>query len=82
MKVKEIKELEVEKLAEMMTKEEWDRMKKLGIQYPWQLLHLMQEGVKLSDLEDDEEYTTISEYLDYIEEMRTDYKYEEMEENF
>lgn len=78
MKVKEIKELDNEKLEELMTDEEWDKMKKLGFEYAWQLLDAMQEGVKLSDLEDDEEYTTISEYLEYLEEMRTDYFLEEL----
>lgn len=81
MKVKEIKKLEVEKLEELMTEEEFNKMIKLNLK-AWQLLDLMQDGVNQSDLEDDEEFTTISEYLDYIEEMRTDYKYEEMEENF
>ena len=89
MKVKEIKELEVEKLVEMMTEEEWDRMNKLELK-DWQLLDLMKDGVKESNLEDDEEYTTISEYLEYLEEMHNSGKEDEiyldylseMEENF
>lgn len=70
MKVKEIRELEVEKLIELMTDEEWKRMQNLKLE-AWQLLDAMQDGVRESDMEDDEEYSTISEYLDYIEEMRS-----------
>ena len=49
-----------------MTDEEFNRMKELGFEYAWQLLDMMKDGVRASDMEDDEEYTTISEYLDYV----------------
>jgi hypothetical protein len=78
MKVKEIRELEVEKLIELMTDEEWKRMQNLKLE-AWQLLDAMQDGVRESDMEDDEEYSTISEYLDYIEEMRSS---DDIYENF
>lgn len=71
MKVKEILNLEAEELEKMMTEEEYDRMHALGMQYSWELLDMMQDGVRSSEMSDDEEYTTISEYLDYIEEMRS-----------
>lgn len=70
MKVKEILNMEAEELQRMMTDEEFNRMKELGFEYAWQLLDMMKDGVRASDMEDDEEYTTISEYLDYVEEMR------------
>ena len=78
MKVKAIRELEVEKLIELMTDEEWKRMQNLKLE-AWQLLDAMQDGVRESDMEDDEEYSTISEYLDYIEEMRSS---DDIYENF
>lgn len=70
MKVKEILNLESEELEKMMTEEQFDKMQKLGFQYTWQLLDAMQDGVRQSDMADDEEYTTIDEYLNYIEDMR------------
>ena len=70
MKVKEILNLESKELEEMMTEEQFDKMQKLGLQYIWQLLDMMQDGVRQSGMNDDEEYTTIDEYLNYIEDMR------------
>ena len=70
MKVKEILNLESKELEEMMTEEQFDKMQKLGLQYIWQLLDMMQDGVRQSSMNDDEEYTTIDEYLNYIEDMR------------
>lgn len=75
MKVKEIKELEVEKLH---------------LVNDWELLDLLKDGVKISDFKDDDEFISISEYLEFIieirelssEAMKIDYNYEEMEENF
>ena len=70
MKVKEILNLESKELEKMMTEEQFDKMQKLGLQYTWQLLDMMQDGVRQSGMNDDEEYTTIDEYLNYIEDMR------------
>lgn len=70
MRVKEILNLESKELEEIMTEEQFDKMQKLGLQYTWQLLDMMQDGVRQSGMKDDEEYTTIDEYLNYIEDMR------------
>ena len=70
MKVKEILNLESEELEKMMTEEEFDRMQELGMEYTWQLLDAMQDGARQSGLENEEEYITISAYLDYLEEMK------------
>lgn len=70
MKVKEILDLESNELEKMMTEEQFDKMQKLGFKYTWQLLDAMQDGVRQSSMADDEEYTTIDEYLNYIEDMR------------
>ncbi len=68
--VKEILNLEDDELEKMMTEEEFDRMKNLGFEYTWQLLDSLQDGASLSELEENEEYVTISEYLDYLEETK------------
>ena len=70
MKVKEILNLESEELEKIMTEEQFDKMQKLGFQYTWQLLDMMQDGARQSGMNDDEEYTTVDEYLNYIEDMR------------
>lgn len=70
MKVKEILEMEAEELERIMTEEEFNRMKKLGFEYTWQLLDLLKDSARQSGQDEDEEHTTISAYLDYLEEMR------------
>lgn len=70
MKIKEILNLESEELEKMMTEEQFDKMQKLGLQYTWQLLDMMQDGARQSGMNDDEEYTTVEEYLNCIEDMR------------
>ena len=70
MKVKEILNLESEELEKMMTEEQFDKMQKLGFQYAWQLLDAIQDGARQSGMNDNEEYTTVEEYLNYIEDMR------------
>ena len=70
MKIKEILNLTSEELEKMMTEEEFERMQNLGFEYTWQFLDTLQESAKLSGQEEDEEHTTISAYLDYLEEMK------------
>lgn len=70
MKVKEILNMEAEDLERMMTDEEFNRMKKLGFEYTWQLLDLLKDSARQSGQDEDEEHITISAYLDYLEEMR------------
>lgn len=69
MKVREILKLSSEELEKMMTEEEFERMQELGIEYVWELLDAMQDGARQSGLENEEEYITISAYLDYLEEI-------------
>ncbi len=79
MTCKQILDLEDDELAEMMTDDEFKRMRKLGMQYVWELLDFMQDGVRASNMEEDEEYTTISDYLAYMEESESN-KEEELRE--
>lgn len=72
MKIKEILNLTSEKLKKMMTEEEFDRMQELGFEYTWQLLDALKESARESGQDEDEEHTTISAYLDYLEEMKQD----------
>lgn len=68
MKVKEIKELEVEKLSKLLTEKDREKMERLHLINDWELLDLLKDGVKESGAEDEEEFISISEYLDFIEE--------------
>lgn len=70
MKVREILNLESEELERMMTEEEFNRMKNLGVEYAWQLLDMLQDSARQSDQDEDEEHITISAYLDYLEDMK------------
>lgn len=69
MKIKEILNLKVEDLEKKMTEEEYERMQNLGLE-AWQLLDALQDSARLSGQENDEEHTTISDYLDYLEDMK------------
>lgn len=66
--IKEILMMTDDELEKIMTEEEKERAEKLGLKYTWQLLNLLQDGARLSGLQKDEEYVTITEYLDYLEE--------------
>ena len=68
--VKEILNMESEDLEKMMTEEEFERMQKLGIDQTWKLLDALQESARSSNQNEDEEHISISEYLDYLEDMR------------
>lgn len=70
MKAKEILNMKAEELERMMTEEEFNRMKSLGFEYTWQLLDTLKDSARQSGQDEDEEHTTISAYLDYLEEMR------------
>lgn len=69
MKIKEILNLKVEDLEKKMTEEEYKRMQNLGLE-AWQLLDALQDSARLSGQENDEEHTAISDYLDYLEDMK------------
>ena len=70
MKIKEILNMDAEQLEKMMTQEEFDRMQALGLKYTWQLLDALQDSARASGQSEDEEHTTISAYLDYLEDMQ------------
>lgn len=69
MKVKEILNLSMKDLEKMMTEEEYERMQNLGLE-TWQLLDALKNSAKESGQEDEEEHTTISDYLDYLEDIK------------
>ncbi|MBO5349006.1 MAG: hypothetical protein J6A89_04215 [Clostridia bacterium] len=69
MKIKEILELTIVELEKMMSSEEYDRMQDLHLE-TCQLLDALKDSARLSGQEDDEEHTTISAYLNYLEEMK------------
>lgn len=69
MKIKEILEITVQDLEKMMTEAEYDRMQKLNLE-TWQLLNLLCDSARESGQDNNEEHTTISAYLDYLEETK------------
>lgn len=69
MKIKEILEITVQDLEKMMTEKEYDRMQKLNLE-TWQLLNLLCDSARESGQDNNEEHTTISAYLDYLEETK------------
>ena len=69
MKIKEILEMEAEDLERMMTEEEFERMQDLGLNENT-LLDALQDSARLSGQDDDEEHITISDYLDYLEDIK------------
>lgn len=77
LKVKEISDMTNDELVDLMTEEQYERMKDMGIEHVWRLLEFLQDGVRAaqesdSDLKDDDDYVTIDEYLDYLEEMSSE----------
>lgn len=67
--VKEILNLTDDELEIMMTEKEFDKMQELGFEYTWQLLDALQDSARESGQSEDEEHISISEYLDYLEDM-------------
>lgn len=68
--VKEILNMKSEELEKIMTEEEFERMQELGFEYTEQFLESLQDSAKLSGQDENEEHVSISEYLDYLEDMR------------
>ena len=72
--VKEILELTIEELENMMTEEQKERMFKIleknaeSNKYS-AFLTFFQDGAEQSGLEENQEYVTIDEYLEYLEEL-------------
>ena len=70
MKIKEILKMESEEFEKIMREEEYNKMKELGIENSWELLDMLKESARESGQTEDEEHITISDYLDYLEEMK------------
>lgn len=70
MTVKQILNLTEEELEKNITTKDIEKMKNLDIDYMWQLLKLLQDSVKeyqkKENCNENENYTTISDYLDYL----------------
>lgn len=68
--VKEILEMNEKDLEKIMTEQQFDKMKELGMEHTWQLLDALKDSAKQSGQEENEEHISISEYLDYLEDMK------------
>ena len=69
LKVKEILEMKSNELVNLMTEKQYERMRHMGIKNVWRLLELLQDGARTSGLDDNDDYVTIDEYLEYLKEM-------------
>lgn len=69
MKVKEILNLTSEELEKKMTYEEFERMQNLNLNINT-FLNYLQDSAKQSCDEENAEHVTISEYLDFLEELK------------
>lgn len=67
--VKQILNLNTKELEKIMTNEEYERMQDLKLE-TWQLLEALQDSAKLSGQKENEEHTSITEYLEYLENMK------------
>lgn len=70
LKVKEILDMTSEELEKMMTEKQFDRMLNMKFEDTHQLLDMLKDGAKESGLYDNDDYITIDEYLDYIEDIK------------
>ncbi len=77
MKVKEILNMSIKEFEKIMTEEDWDLIRQTRLQYAWQALELYQDSAKNSDMEDDDEFESLTEFLKYyVELVNEDYEFE------
>lgn len=74
LKIKEILNMTSDELLDLMTDEQYERMRDMGIEYVWRLLEFLQDGARAAqesglNLKDDDDYVTMDEYLEYLEEI-------------
>lgn len=76
--IKEIKEMSLEDLRNMLTDEQCERIQniKLTIQ---DVYYLLSESSITANQEDNEEHTSIDEYIEYLEDNRNEQSYNESE---
>lgn len=70
MTIKQILELNEKELTKMMTDEQYDRMRALGYERTWKFLDMLKDSARLSSQDENEEYMTISQYLEYLEQIK------------
>lgn len=69
LKIKEILDMTSDELLDLMTEEQYERMRDMGIEHVWELLEYLQDGARASGLKPNDDYVTMDEYLEYFEEM-------------
>lgn len=69
LKIKEILNMTSKELVDLMTEEQYERMRDMGIEYAWRLLEFLQDGARASGLKPNDDYVTMDEYLEYLEEI-------------
>ena len=68
--VKEIEEMEIKDFEKIITKEQYKRIMEMGFQYLYNFLDTLKDGARQSGLNDNEEYTTIEDYIEYWEDIK------------
>lgn len=69
LKIKEILDMTSEELLDLMSDEQYKRMRDMGIEHAWRLLEFLQDGARASGLKPNDDYVTMDEYLEYLEEI-------------
>lgn len=69
LKIKEILDMTSDELLNLMTDEQYEKMRDMGIEHAWRLLEFLQDGARASGLKPNDDYVTMDEYLEYFEEM-------------
>lgn len=75
LKIKEILNMTNDELVDLMTEEQYERMKDMGIEHTWRLLEFLQDGARAalqSGLKPNDDYVAMDEYLEYLEEMSSE----------
>lgn len=70
MTINEILNMNAKTLTEIMTESEYNRMRILGYRRTWELLDMLKDFARLSAKNESEELINISEYLDYLENLK------------
>lgn len=69
LKIKKILNMTSDELLDLMTDEQYKKMRNMGIEHAWRLLEFLQDGARASDLKLNDDYVTMDEYLEYLEEI-------------
>lgn len=70
MTINEILNMNAKTLTEMMTEAEYNRMRILGYKRTWELLDMLKDYARLSGHDENEDFISVFDYLDYLESIK------------